>query len=122
MDAHGPAGPGSVVVLRHEGNLGPGCLRHVSEASAWPSIINLYSSTTDSFDLQQGWQRQGRTVIQRTIDEFVTEARREEHGESRRVLLLGLEQLKSPLATRAIEGFADDPELSKAPSRLLRER
>lgn len=90
-------------------------------ASAWPTIIGLYRSTTDSFDLQQGLAvAMAGTVTEETIDELVTEARREEHGESRSLLLLGLKRLKSPAARQALEGFADDPELGKAASRLLR--
>jgi hypothetical protein len=42
------------------------------------------------------------------------------HGESRLLLLLGLERLTSPAARQALEGFADDPELGKAASKLLR--
>jgi hypothetical protein len=62
-------------------------------ASAWPTIIGLYRSTTDSFDLQQGLAvAMAGTVTEETIDDLVTEARREEHGESRSLLLLGLKR------------------------------
>jgi hypothetical protein len=89
-------------------------------ASAWPTIVGLYRSTTDSFDLQQGLAvAMAGTVTEETIDELVTEARREDHGESRILLLLGLQRLRSPAATRALEGFADDPDLGEAASRML---
>ena len=92
-------------------------------AAAWPTIIDLYRSTTDSFDLQQGLAAaMAGTVTEATLDELVTEARRDAHGESRLILLLGLQRLRSPAATRALEGFADDPELGRTAARLLRKR
>ena len=90
-------------------------------ASAWPTIIGLYRSTTDSFDLQQGLAvAMAGTVTAETIDDLVAEVRRDVHGESRLLLLLGLKRLKSPAARQALEGFADDPELGKTVSKLLR--
>jgi len=93
-----------------------------SAASAWPTIVDLYRSTTGSFDLQQGLAvAMAGTVTAETLDELLTEARREEHGESRLLLLHGLKRLKSklPAAQEALEGFVDDPVLGKTASKML---
>ena len=81
-------------------------------APAWPTLVALYRSTTDSFGLQQGLAAaMAGTVTDETVDELVAEARREEHGESRPILLLGLKRLRSPAARTALEGLVDDPDL-----------
>ena len=81
-------------------------------APAWPVIVGLYRSTTDSFDLQQGLAAaMAGTVTDGTVDELVAEARRPEHGESRFLLLLGLRRLRTPAARQALEGLLDDPDL-----------
>lgn len=80
-------------------------------APAWPAIVELYRTTTDSFDLQQGLAvAMAGTVTDETVDELVAEAHRQEHGESRLILLLGLRRLGTPAATEALEGLLDDPE------------
>lgn len=80
-------------------------------APAWPEIVELYRSTTDSFDLQQGLAvAMAGTVTDETVDELVAEAHRQEHGESRLILLLGLKRLRTRKATEALEGLRDDPE------------
>lgn len=83
-------------------------------APAWPTLVDLYRSTTDSFGLQQGLAAaMAGTVTDDTVDELVAEARRAEHGESRQILLLGLKRLRSPAARTALEGLVDDPELGE---------
>jgi hypothetical protein len=83
-------------------------------APAWPTLVELYRSTTDSFDLQQGLAAaMAGTVTDDTVDELVAEVRREEHGESRPILLLGLRRLRSAAARTALEGLVDHPELGE---------
>ena len=92
-------------------------------APAWPAIVELYRSTTDSFDLQQGLAvAMAGTVTDETVDDLVAEAHRDEHGESRLLLLLGLERLRTPRATAALESLRDHPELGAAAARKLRGR
>ena len=92
-------------------------------APAWPEIVALYRSTTDSFDLQQGLAvAMAGTVTDETVDELVAEARRDEHGESRLLLLLGLKRLRTRKATEALEGLRDDPELGDQAAKQLGER
>ena len=90
-------------------------------APVWPTIVDLYRSTTDSFDLQQGLAvAMAGTVTDETVDELVAEAGREEHGESRLLLLLGLKRLKSAAAKEALVGFVDDPDLSENAAKQLK--
>lgn len=90
-------------------------------APVWPTIVDLYRSTTDSFDLQQGLAvAMAGTVTDETVDELVTEAQRAEHGESRLLLLLGLRRLKSAAAKEALEGFVDDRELGENAAKELK--
>jgi Zn-dependent M32 family carboxypeptidase len=90
-------------------------------APAWPTIVDLYRSTTDSFDLQQGLAvAMAGTVTDETVDELVAEAGREEHGESRLLLLLGLKRLKSAAAKEALESFVDDPDLGGNATKQLK--
>lgn len=92
-------------------------------APAWPAIVELYRSTTDSFDLQQGLAvAMAGTVTDATVDELVAEAHREEHGESRLLLLLGLKRLRTRKATEALEGLLDDPDLGDNAAKQLGER
>ncbi|MCP3423127.1 hypothetical protein [Nocardioides pinisoli] len=92
-------------------------------APAWPAIVELYRSTTDSFDLQQGLAvAMAGTVTDDTVDELVAEAHREEHGESRLILLLGLKRLRTSAATEALEGLLDDPDLGVNAAKQLGER
>lgn len=92
-------------------------------APAWPALVELYRSTTDSFDLQQGLAvAMAGTVTDETVDELVAEARRDEHGESRLLLLLGLKRLGTSKATEALEGLRDDPDLSDNAAKQLGER
>lgn len=92
-------------------------------APAWPAIVELYRSTTDSFDLQQGLAvAMAGTVTDATVDELVAEAHREEHGESRLILLLGLKRLRTRKATEALEGLLDDPDLGENAAKQLGER
>lgn len=92
-------------------------------APAWPAIVELYRSTTDSFDLQQGLAvAMAGTVTDDTVDELVAEAHREEHGESRLILLLGLKRLRTSAATEALEGLLDDPDLGDNAATQLGER
>ena len=92
-------------------------------APVWPTIVELYRSTTDSFDLQQGLAAaMAGTVTDETVDELVAEARRDEHGESRFILLLGLKRLGSPAARAALEGFLDHPDLGKNAAKQLGRR
>ena len=92
-------------------------------APAWPAIVELYRSTTDSFDLQQGLAvAMAGAVTDETVDELVAEAHREEHGESRLLLLLGLERLRTPKARKALEGLADHPELGDSATKKLGNR
>jgi hypothetical protein len=92
-------------------------------APAWPAIVELYRSTTDSFDLQQGLAvAMAGTVTDETVDELVAEAHREEHGESRLLLLLGLKRLRTRKATEALAGLRDDPELGDNAAKQLGER
>ena len=87
-------------------------------APAWPALVELYRATTDSFDLQQGLAvAMAGTVTDDTLDELVAEAHRDEHGESRLLLLLGLERLRTQRAREALEGFRDHPELGRAAAR-----
>ena len=90
-------------------------------ASAWPTIVDLYRSTTDSFDLQQGLAAaMAGTVTDETVDELVKEARQDAHGESRPTLLLGLRRLKSPAAKEALESLVDDPDLGENAKKKLK--
>ena len=57
-----------------------------------------------------------------TVDELVAEAHREEHGESRLLLLLGLKRLRTRKATEALAGLRDDPELGDNAAKQLGER
>ena len=92
-------------------------------APAWPAIVELYRSTTDSVDLQQGLAvAMAGTVTDATVDELVAEAHREEHGESRLILLLGLKRLRTRKATEALEGLLDDPDLGENAAKQLGER
>lgn len=92
-------------------------------APAWPVIVGLYRSTTDSFDLQQGLAAaMAGTVTEETVDELVAEARRPEHGESRLLLLLGLRRLRTPAARQALEGLLDDPDLGDNAAKHLKGR
>jgi hypothetical protein len=92
-------------------------------APAWPVIIELYRSTTESFDLQQGLAAaMAGTVTDETVDELVAEAHREEHGESRLLLLLGLKRLRTSKATEALEGLRGDPDLGDNAVEQLGER
>lgn len=92
-------------------------------APAWPVIVGLYRSTTDSFDLQQGLAAaMAGTVTDETVDELVAEARRPEHGESRLLLLLGLRRLRTPAARQALEGLLDDPDLGDNAAKHLKGR
>lgn len=92
-------------------------------APAWPAIVELYRSTTDSFDLQQGLAvAMAGAVTDETVDELVAEAHREEHGESRLLLLLGLKRLRTRKATEALAGLRDDPELGDNAAKQLGER
>ena len=92
-------------------------------APAWPVIVELYRSTTDSFDLQQGLAvAMAGTVTDETVDELVAEALREEHGESRLLLLLGLKRLRTSKATEALEGLRGDPDLGENAAKQLGER
>lgn len=92
-------------------------------APAWPVIVGLYRSTTDSFDLQQGLAAaMAGTVTDETVDELVAEARRPEHGESRLLLLLGLRRLRTPAARQALEGLLDDPDLGDNAAKHLQGR
>ncbi|WP_107771074.1 hypothetical protein [Nocardioides sediminis] len=90
-------------------------------APGWPTIVNLYRSTTESFDLQQGLAvAMAGTVTDETVDELVAEARCEEHGESRVLLLLGLKRLRSAAAKEALESFVDDPDLGENATKQLK--
>ena len=90
-------------------------------APAWPTIVGLYRSTTDSFGLQQGLAAaMAGTVTDETVAELVEEARKPEHGESRHLLLLGLRRLRSPAAKEALEGFVDDPDLGENAQKKLK--
>jgi hypothetical protein len=90
-------------------------------APAWPTLIGLYRSTTDYFDLQQGLAAaMAGAVTEETVDDLVTEARDPGHGDSRLILLRGLKRLRSPAARKALEDLADDPDLAKTATRLLR--
>lgn len=92
-------------------------------APAWSDIVELYRSTTDSFDLQEGLAvAMAGTVTDETVDELVAEAQREEHGESRLLLLLGLKRLGTPAAREALEGLRDDPELGDNAAKHLARR
>lgn len=92
-------------------------------APAWPAIVESYRSTTDSVDLQQGLAvAMAGTVTDATVDELVAEAHREEHGESRLILLLGLKRLRTRKATEALEGLLDDPDLGENAAKQLGER
>lgn len=92
-------------------------------APAWPVIVGLYRSTTDSFDLQEGLAvAMAGTVTDETVDELVAEARRPEHGESRLLLLLGLRRLRTPAARQALEGLLDDPDLGDNAAKHLKGR
>jgi hypothetical protein len=92
-------------------------------APAWPVIVELYRSTTESFDLQQGLAAaMAGTVTDETVDELVAEAHREEHGESRLLLLLGLKRLRTSKATEALEGLRGDPDLGDNAVEQLGER
>lgn len=92
-------------------------------APAWSEIVELYRSTTDSFDLQQGLAvAMAGTVTDETVDELVAEAHREEHGESRLLLLLGLKRLRTSKATEALQGFLDHPELGNSAAEQLKGR
>ena len=92
-------------------------------APAWPVIVALYRSTTDSFDLQQGLAvAMAGAVTDETVDELVAESRRPEHGESRLLLLLGLRRLRTPAARQALEGLLDDPDLGDNAAKHLQGR
>lgn len=90
-------------------------------APAWPTIIDLYRTTTDSPGLQQGLAvAMAGTVTDETIDELVAEATSESHGESRHLLLLGLPRLGTAAARTALEGLVDDPELGENAKKKLK--
>ena len=92
-------------------------------APAWSALVELYRSTTDSFDLQQGLAvAMAGTVTDETVDELVAEARRDEHGESRLLLLLGLKRLGTSKAREALGGLRDDPDLGDNAAKQLGER
>lgn len=92
-------------------------------APAWPVIVELYRSTTGSFDLQQGLAvAMAGMVTDERVDQLVAEAHREEHGESRFLLLLGLKRLRTSKARKALEGLRDDPELGDNAAKQLGER
>ncbi len=92
-------------------------------APAWPVIVGLYRSTTDSFGLQQGLAAaMAGTVTDETVEELVAEARRPDHGESRFLLLLGLRRLRTPAARQALDGLLDDPDLGDNAAKHLKGR
>ena len=93
-------------------------------APAWPAIVELYRSTAPTLrpPTGTGGGDGAGAVTDETVDELVAEAHREEHGESRLLLLLGLERLRMPKARKALEGLADHPELGDSATKKLGNR
>ncbi len=122
------------ILLEHLRRDYPGTIRDciaralaVREAQyAWPVLVHEYVALEDGPGVKQGLAvALANTVTEERVDEMLELIHDPRHGESRGLLLLGLQRLsrsRKSRAREALEALATDPVLGPEVQRILKRR